>query len=59
MVDPEPRAHDGHDWLYVLSGQMRLVLGAGTGFSGREKSQSSTPKSRIGSEAPAKHRLRY
>jgi transcriptional regulator with XRE-family HTH domain len=26
-VDPEPRAHDGHEWLYVLSGQMRLVLG--------------------------------
>jgi transcriptional regulator with XRE-family HTH domain len=26
-VDPEPRAHDGHEWLYVLSGRMRLVLG--------------------------------
>jgi len=26
-VDPEPRAHDGHEWIYVLSGQMRLVLG--------------------------------
>lgn len=25
---PEPRAHDGHEWLYVLSGQMRFVLGA-------------------------------
>jgi transcriptional regulator with XRE-family HTH domain len=24
---PEPRAHDGHEWLYVLSGRMRLVLG--------------------------------
>jgi transcriptional regulator with XRE-family HTH domain len=24
---PEPRAHDGFEWLYVLSGQMRLVLG--------------------------------
>jgi transcriptional regulator with XRE-family HTH domain len=24
---PEPRAHDGHEWLYVLSGHMRLVLG--------------------------------
>lgn len=24
---PDPRAHDGHEWLYVLSGHMRLVLG--------------------------------
>ncbi|MEJ7796557.1 MAG: cupin domain-containing protein [Nocardioides sp.] len=24
---PEPRAHDGYEWIYVLSGQMRLVLG--------------------------------
>jgi transcriptional regulator with XRE-family HTH domain len=26
-VNPEPRAHDGHEWIYVLSGHMRLVLG--------------------------------
>jgi transcriptional regulator with XRE-family HTH domain len=26
-VVPEPRAHDGHEWIYVLSGKMRLVLG--------------------------------
>jgi transcriptional regulator with XRE-family HTH domain len=26
-VKPEPRAHEGHEWLYVLSGQMRLILG--------------------------------
>jgi transcriptional regulator with XRE-family HTH domain len=24
---PEPRSHEGHEWLYVLSGQMRLILG--------------------------------
>src|SRR3954463_12992097 len=24
---PEPRAHDGHEWVYVLSGRMRFVLG--------------------------------
>jgi transcriptional regulator with XRE-family HTH domain len=24
---PEPRAHDGHEWIYVLSGHVRLVLG--------------------------------
>jgi transcriptional regulator with XRE-family HTH domain len=26
-TEPEPRAHDGHEWIYVLSGRMRLVLG--------------------------------
>jgi transcriptional regulator with XRE-family HTH domain len=26
-VVPEPRAHEGHEWLYVLSGRMRLVIG--------------------------------
>lgn len=25
--DPSPSVHDGHDWVYVLSGQLRLVLG--------------------------------
>jgi transcriptional regulator with XRE-family HTH domain len=24
---PQPRAHDGYEWLYVLTGQLRLVLG--------------------------------
>ena len=24
---PEPRTHDGFEWLYVLSGRMRLLLG--------------------------------
>jgi transcriptional regulator with XRE-family HTH domain len=26
-VTPEPRAHDGHEWIYVLSGHMRFILG--------------------------------
>ena len=26
-VVPEPRTHEGREWLYVLSGRMRLVLG--------------------------------
>jgi transcriptional regulator with XRE-family HTH domain len=26
-IEPEPRAHDGHEWIYVLSGRLRLVLG--------------------------------
>ncbi|GLZ80383.1 XRE family transcriptional regulator [Actinorhabdospora filicis] len=24
---PDPRAHEGYEWLYVLSGRLRLVLG--------------------------------
>lgn len=26
-VIPEPRAHDGHEWIYILFGHVRLVLG--------------------------------
>ena len=26
-IHPEPKAHKGYEWLYVLSGRMRLVLG--------------------------------
>lgn len=26
-INPEPRAHDGYEWIYVLSGRVRLVLG--------------------------------
>jgi transcriptional regulator with XRE-family HTH domain len=26
-VTPEPRAHEGYEWIYVLSGQMRFILG--------------------------------
>lgn len=25
--EPDPRTHEGYEWLYVLSGQLRLVLG--------------------------------
>jgi transcriptional regulator with XRE-family HTH domain len=28
QATPDPRTHDGFEWLYVLSGRMRLVLGA-------------------------------
>ena len=24
---PEPRSHDGDEWIYVLSGHLRLILG--------------------------------
>jgi transcriptional regulator with XRE-family HTH domain len=26
-VTPEPRSHDGNEWIYILSGHIRLVLG--------------------------------
>ncbi|MBM6405795.1 helix-turn-helix transcriptional regulator [Phycicoccus sp. CSK15P-2] len=25
--EPDPRSHEGHDWIYVLDGRLRLVLG--------------------------------
>ena len=27
QTEPSPRTHDGFEWLYVLSGRMRLILG--------------------------------
>lgn len=33
-VDAEPRTHDGHEWI-VLSGRVRLVLGAGDWVHGQ------------------------
>ena len=24
---PAPKSHEGHEWLYVLAGRMRLILG--------------------------------
>jgi quercetin dioxygenase-like cupin family protein len=27
-VEPDPQAHEGYEWLYVLSSKLRLVLGA-------------------------------
>ncbi|GAA5036178.1 helix-turn-helix domain-containing protein [Streptomyces siamensis] len=26
-MEPDPRVHEGYEWLYVLSGRLRLVLG--------------------------------
>jgi quercetin dioxygenase-like cupin family protein len=25
--EPDPKSHEGYDWLYVLSGRLRMVLG--------------------------------
>ena len=27
LTEAEPRAHEGYEWLYVLSGKLRLVIG--------------------------------
>jgi transcriptional regulator with XRE-family HTH domain len=27
VVEPDPKTHEGYEWLYVLSGRLRLVLG--------------------------------
>jgi transcriptional regulator with XRE-family HTH domain len=27
QAEPDPRVHEGYEWLYVLSGRLRLVLG--------------------------------
>jgi transcriptional regulator with XRE-family HTH domain len=27
QTTPEPRTHDGYEWIYVLSGHMRFILG--------------------------------
>jgi quercetin dioxygenase-like cupin family protein len=26
-TEPEPKSHEGYEWLYVLNGRLRLVLG--------------------------------
>ena len=26
-TEPQPASHEGYEWLYVLSGRLRLVLG--------------------------------
>ncbi len=51
--EPKPRTHDGFEWLYVLSGQMRLVMGDQDIVLASERPPSSTPRSRTGSAAPA------
>lgn len=27
QAEPDPRTHEGYEWLYVLSGRLRLILG--------------------------------
>ena len=34
-VEPSPRTHTGYEWLYVLDGRLRLVLGDGRRVGGQ------------------------
>jgi transcriptional regulator with XRE-family HTH domain len=34
-AEPDPRTHEGYEWLYVLHGRLRLVLGDAAGSSTR------------------------
>ena len=45
--EPDPQTHEGYEWLYVLSGQLRVVLGEPTWCSRPAKRLSSTPASRL------------
>jgi quercetin dioxygenase-like cupin family protein len=27
VKEPEPKTHEGYEWIYVLSGKLRLILG--------------------------------
>ena len=40
---PSPKVHDGYEWLYVLSGRLRLILGEQDLILTRVKRQSSIP----------------
>lgn len=47
--EPEPRTHEGYEWLYVMSGKLRVVLGEHDVVMVAGRPPSSTPGSRIGS----------
>jgi quercetin dioxygenase-like cupin family protein len=52
--EPKPRTHDGFEWLYVLSGQMRLVMGDQDIVLGIGEAAEFDTQARTGSAAPAK-----
>ena len=56
---PEPRAHDGEECIYVLSGHIRFVLEIKTWCSDRETSPPSKPKCGTGSVVSAMHPPRF
>jgi hypothetical protein len=52
-VKPDLRAHDGYEWLYVLSGRMRLVLGDHDLVLGPGEVAEFDTREPTGSAAPA------
>ena len=50
---PEPRAHEGYEWLYVITGRMWLIIADHDVVLGPGESPSLTPASRTGSAALA------
>ncbi|MFC7572116.1 cupin domain-containing protein [Klenkia terrae] len=54
--EPDQKTHEGYDWLYVLSGRLRLVLAEHDLVLGRGRRRSSTPGRRTGSAAPTTSR---
>ena len=56
--DRELRVHKGYEWLYVLSGQLRLILGEHDITMGPVRSPSSTPSSHTGSARQVTSRSR-
>lgn len=50
---PQMRTHEGYEWLYVLAGELRLIIADTTSRWALARSPSSTPVSRTGSARPA------
>ena len=48
-AEPDLRTHEGYDWVYVLNGTLRLVLGEHDLVLNSGKPPSSTPARRTGS----------
>lgn len=48
-LEPEPRTHEGYEWLYVMSGRLRLVLADHDVVLGPGRPPSSTLGCRTGS----------
>lgn len=55
---PDPRTHEDYEWLYVLSGRLRLVLGGRTWCCHPARWSSSTPAHPIGSATQGQSRPR-
>jgi hypothetical protein len=47
-VKPEPRAHDGYEWIYVLLATCDSSSATRTGFSDPARSPNSTPRHHTG-----------